>query len=193
MTTFATAVRTWGSHPNLFVYSPRPLWRALGRGDWDVLDIHEEPCSIAAGRDASARARCVGCACPFVLYSAQNIDKRYPVPFRWIEKLGAASRSGRIGLQQRGRSDSAAQRTARRRAVEIPLGVDLDVFACRTRGRRQLHRAPRVGYVGRLVDHKGVDVLIDAMAELPASARWSLVGSGPAEADLRARSRAGTR
>ena len=32
-------VDTWGRHPALFVFSPVPLWRALGE-QWDVVDIH---------------------------------------------------------------------------------------------------------------------------------------------------------
>ncbi|MDV3296056.1 MAG: group 1 glycosyl transferase, partial [Brachybacterium paraconglomeratum] len=31
-------VRTAGTHPALFLYDPRPLWRALGE-TWDVIDI----------------------------------------------------------------------------------------------------------------------------------------------------------
>ena len=38
---FAVPVRTLGTHPNLFVFDPRPLWRLLGDGPWDLIDVHE--------------------------------------------------------------------------------------------------------------------------------------------------------
>lgn len=41
-----------------------------------------------------------------------------------------------------------------------------------------------VGYVGRLVHEKGVDVLLEALAQLPEEFMLALVGSGPLEADL---------
>ena len=41
-----TGVRTWGRHPALFLYDPRPIWRAMGR-QWDIIDIHEEPFALA--------------------------------------------------------------------------------------------------------------------------------------------------
>jgi len=45
----------------------------------------------------------------------------------------------------------------------------------------------RVGYVGRLAPHKGVSVLLDAVAEQP-ELHLTLAGRGPAELGLRQRS-----
>jgi len=42
-----------------------------------------------------------------------------------------------------------------------------------------------VGYAGRLVAEKGVDVLLSAFSRLPPSARLIIAGSGPAEPALR--------
>ena len=39
-------VATIGRHPALFLFDPRPLWRALGER-WDVIDLHEEPFALA--------------------------------------------------------------------------------------------------------------------------------------------------
>lgn len=179
---FAIPVRTLGTHPNLFVYDPRPLWRALGDRRWDAIDIHEEPCSLATAEVLMLRAiRRV--RSPYFLYSAQNIDKRYPPPFRWVERWALRHAAG-VSV-----CNSAAGLILRRKGLrgtvaEIPLGVDVVNFAPRDRP------APAggltIGYVGRLATHKGVQVLIDALAGLP-DARLVAVGSGPQRDALRER------
>ena len=40
---------------------------------------------------------------PYVLYSAQNIDKRYPCPFRWLERWALRNAAGLERVQRGGR------------------------------------------------------------------------------------------
>ena len=178
--TFVTGVRTIGNHPNLFMYDPLPLWRLL-RQSWDVVDIHEEPYSLAAAEilllKAIRRSRA-----PFSLYSAQNIDKRFPIPFRWLEHI-ALRRAAAISV-----CNAAAGQIAKRKglsgAVElIPLGVDIERF---TPSHRESPDATaiKIGYVGRFEHHKGVHVLLHAIALRP-ELRADLVGAGPYESELR--------
>jgi glycosyltransferase involved in cell wall biosynthesis len=170
---FAVPVRTFGRHPNIFVFDPRPLWRLLGKS-WDILDIHEEPCSLATAELLvlrSLRARGI----PFLLYSAQNLLKRYPPPFRWVERWALARAAGayvcntEAGIILRGKGLRGELR-------EIPLGVDTSLFA------PSEHAPPsgrlRIGYVGRLESHKGVDSLIGAMSGI-AGATLDIIGAGP--------------
>ena len=170
---FAVPVRTFGRHPNAFVFDPRPLWRLLGK-DWDVLDVHEEPCSLATAELLvlrSLHARRI----PFLLYSAQNIRKRYPVPFRWIERwalrraAGVYVCNGEAGRILRGKG-------LRGEMCEIPLGVDTTRFA------PSEHSPPngvlRIGYVGRLEGHKGVASLIEAVSAIDETT-LEIIGAGP--------------
>ena len=124
-------LRTVGVHPALFLYDPRPIWRALGER-WDVIDIHEEPFSLAAAQVlALRRLRSVLTRqppAPVVLYSAQNITKRYPPPFRWLEAWAlrtAAAMS--VCNEEAGRICVA--KGLRGRVEVIPLGIDLTVFS----------------------------------------------------------------
>ncbi|QJW35975.1 glycosyltransferase [Cellulosimicrobium protaetiae] len=184
-------VRTFGTHPALFVYDPVPLWRALGQ-DWDVLDLHEEPFALATAEVlALRRLRALlgrRPAPPYVLYSAQNLAKRYPWPFRWFEARalrGAAAVS--VCNDEAGRIVRA--KGARGRVETVPLGVDPAVFSPApdavppgpSTGRTP--RRLRVGYAGRLASHKGVDALLAAVA---ADDRLDLVlaGEGPDRASL---------
>jgi glycosyltransferase involved in cell wall biosynthesis len=176
---FVEGVRTWGRHPNVFVFDPRPIWRLL-KESWDVIDIHEEPCSLAAGEILLVRLLRRSRA-PFILYSAQNIEKRYPVPFRWLERW-AIRHAAAVSVCNQAAGEILGHKGLRGQAVEIPLGVDIDHF------RSGQHEAPegtlRIGYVGRLARHKGVHVLIDSLVSR-RSWHVDLVGAGPAESALK--------
>ena len=158
-------VRTFGRHPALFVYDPRPIWRAMGQR-WDVIDIHEEPFALSTAEILFLRALRRQKA-PYVLYSAQNLEKRYPVPFRWLERWALRHAAG-VSV-----CNVAAGRIVERKglacaATLIPLGADASFsFPEGTLQRATEPDRIRVGYVGRLEAHKGVDVLLDAVAGDP--------------------------
>nr|WP_221446672.1 glycosyltransferase [Microbacterium thalassium] len=173
-------VRTWGRHPALFLYDPRPIWHALGER-WDVLDLHEEPFALATAEVLLLRALRRNRA-PYVLYTAQNLRKRYPVPFRWLERFALRGASG-ISACNGEAAQIAEDKGFAGRARVIPLGVDPAEFApgpARTPGESD---AVDAGFVGRLVPEKGIDVLLDAVAREPRL-RIRFAGSGPLADDL---------
>ena len=172
-------VRTWGSHPALFLYDPRPIFRAL-RERWDVIDVHEEPFALATAETRLlawlARQRA-----PLVLYTAQNLDKRYPLPFRWMERAALRAASG-ISACNAAAARIAERKGFRGRARTIPLGIDPAEFAP-TALSSEAHSHITVGFVGRLVPEKGVLVLLDALAAEPRL-QARIAGGGPLEAAL---------
>ncbi|MFI2103199.1 glycosyltransferase [Isoptericola sp. NPDC019693] len=197
--------RTVGRHPALFLYDPRVLWRALGER-WDVLDIHEEPVALAtaevlavrAARRAADRLRGhrPGRPAPYLLYSAQNLLKRYPWPFRALETAALRGAAAVVTCNH----DAARvvrYKGARGLVERIPLGLDTTVFSPADdpghggHGGHGEHRAGlrapgrvRVGYAGRLTAQKGVDVLLAAVAR-DGSLDLVVAGAGPEEARLR--------
>lgn len=173
-------VRTFGTHPALFVYDPRPLWRLLGE-HWDVLDLHEEPFALATAEVLAIRAL-RRCRAPYLLYSAQNLDKRYPLPFRWFERWSLRHASA-VSVCNREAAQIVRRKGLTGRAELIGLGLDTSHFA--PVGEPSTPGAPvRVGYVGRFASHKGVDVLLDAIAQ-DERLELVLAGAGPEEASLR--------
>ena len=139
-----TGVRTWGRHPALFLYSPVALWRALGR-EYDVIDIQEEPFALATAEILLLR-RLRRQQAPYVLYSAQNIEKRYPVPFRWLERWALRNAAGiSVCNPEAGRINE--RKGLPGRATLIPLGVDTDHFspAPPRRARRARDNLPSSG------------------------------------------------
>lgn len=181
---FLVPVRTLGHHPFLFVYDPRPLRRLLRDSAIDVLDVHEEPASLATFEIRVLR-RIYRRSARLLLYSAQNIYKNYPPPFRWLERRALAEANAVYV------PNTAAGEVLRRKGFKgiirlLALGVDIGRFtpAGLVNPTRSLH----VGYVGRLEEHKGVQVLLEAIAGTPALT-LDVIGDGPYRTTLEALSR----
>ena len=176
-----TAVRTVGTHPALFLYDPLAVWRAL-RSEIDVLDIHEEPFALATAQILLLR-RLARQRAPYTLYSAQNLEKRYPPPFRWLER---AALRGAAGLQVC--NDAAGEICCRKgfpgKPVTIGLGVERAVFHPSDAGGSR-SSGVTVGYAGRIERRKGIFVLLDAVTNAPELTLY-VAGAGSDEAALRA-------
>ena len=189
-----SGVRTFGAHPALFVYDPRPIMRAL-RERWDIIDLHEEPFALATAEILLLRALSRSRRTPVVLYTAQNLRKRYPVPFRWLERWALGEASG-ISACNADAARIAEDKGFAGRARVIPLGIDERRFAPsdvsgtespatgdETTPNRDPAAPITVGFIGRLVPEKGVLVLLDAIARDP-KLRLRIAGSGPLAPEL---------
>jgi glycosyltransferase involved in cell wall biosynthesis len=64
----------------------------------------------------------------------------------------------------------------------LPMGVDASAFAGPRRGRQR--GLLRLLFVGRLVEKKGLAVLLDALAQCSVDARLTVVGDGPLRSSL---------
>ncbi|MEU2201897.1 glycosyltransferase [Isoptericola sp. NPDC019482] len=185
-------IRTAGRHPALFLYDPCALWRELGRPH-DVLDVHEEPFALATAEILALRGlrralgRGQGRSAPYVLYSAQNIHKRYPVPFRWFERLALRGAAAVVACNS-GAARIVTDKGLRGPAPVVPLGVSLSAEPPERPPWRD--DVVRVGYAGRLEPHKGVQVLLDAVGGRPDDAEPELLlvlaGDGSLRAEVAA-------
>lgn len=175
-----TGIGTIGTHPALFLYDPRPLWHAL-RQRPDVVDIHEEPFALATAEVLALRwlSRC---RAPYILYTAQNLDKRYPIPFRWLERWALRHASG-VSACNLEAAQIAQQKGFPGRSRVIPLGIDPARFAPGPAHGVEDDRIT-VGFLGRLVPEKGVHGLLEAIA-LDARLHARVAGAGPLSEQLR--------
>lgn len=175
-------VPTVGRHPFLFVYRPFSLWRALRRNRWvDAIDIHEEPAALAT-IETLILARLAGCRAPVVCYSAQNLLKRYPPPFRWIEGWVL----DRVSAVHSCNDDVESVLRTKEFGGEVEnlgLGIDTGRFAPSGEPRVPTSDVFQVGYVGRFTDQKGVFTLVTAL-ELLDGVEATFVGAGPDEQRL---------
>jgi glycosyltransferase involved in cell wall biosynthesis len=158
----------------------------------DIVHIDEEPYNLASWL-ALYYARRAGAKSLF--FSWQNINRRYPPPFSW----GESWLFNHVDYALVG-TDSAAdvwrEKGYTGRLAVIPqFGVDPELFIPSPplhpmeRGLGGEVTSPRpftVGYIGRLVEEKGIHLLLEAAARLAGDWRLRIVGSGPKRDDLRA-------
>jgi glycosyltransferase involved in cell wall biosynthesis len=148
----------------------------------DVIDVHEEPFSVAARQWLTASPPDL----PVVMYTAQNIDKRFPPPFAQYER--AAHRRVAALYPCSRQAASVARGKGFPGFIDVlPLGYDdTDFFP----GTQSLDDDVLVlGLFGRLVPEKGVVDAVEILARLNSARPTCLVvvGSGPEEPVARAR------
>lgn len=159
------------------------LPRALTQLRPDVVHIDEEPYNLATWLAVKA-ARALRPSPRVIFFSWQNIRRRYPPPFSWMER--EVLREADVALVGSESACAVWRAKGFTRPIHVipQFGVDEQTFAPSDElGNRA---AFVIGYAGRLVREKGVDVLIRAFARLPNSTRLSVVGAGPELNALRA-------
>jgi glycosyltransferase involved in cell wall biosynthesis len=126
-----------------------------------------------------------------VFFTWQNIHRRYPPPFSLIQSYNLRNADYAIA------GNSEAVRVLRAKGYRGPItvipqfGVDPDEFKAQSSklkvpnsqfAIRNLQFT--IGYVGRLVEEKGVHILLRAVASLSGPWRLHILGSGPQRAHL---------
>lgn len=148
----------------------------------DVIHLWEEPWSLVA-----LQARMLKGDAALVLEVDQNILKRLPPPFETIRRkvlkntahLLSRSNDATAVCEATGYSGPTSM---------IGYGVDDLVFRVRDAAAAIGPRSELVlGYVGRLIEEKGIQDVLEAMARTDAPVTLKLMGEGPYEAALRER------
>jgi glycosyltransferase involved in cell wall biosynthesis len=159
------------------------LGKQIRRVQPDLVHIDEEPYNLATSH-ALWLTRRAGAKSLF--FSWQNIERRYPLPFRLMEQYVLQHVDhGIFGSQESARVWHAKGYQGRF-AVIPQFGVDPDIFSP---APRKAGRGFIVGCVGRLVPEKGVDLLLEALAGLEGMWRAYILGGGPALEALQAQAR----
>jgi glycosyltransferase involved in cell wall biosynthesis len=163
-----------------FFYWPG-LGRVLREVQPDLVHLDEEPYNLATAHGTWLAQR-YGARSLF--FTWQNLLRRYPPPFSWVERKVlkhsahaiAGSTEALQVLRAKGYRGSAS--------VIPQFGVDPDLFAP---GPPASDDPPIIGFISRLVEEKGIFVLLSALAELDGAWRLHVVGIGPLEDKARRR------
>lgn len=149
----------------------------------DILHVDEEHYSVVT---AQAMAWGRRYRVPYMIFQTwQNIYKRYPWPFLGIERF--VFRSSDLALAGTEEIKAVLMRKGfMKPVVVVPLGTDTDTFYPRdqqaAKGEFGLTGYYAVGYVGRMVQEKGLGDLFKAVIPLLKSYPMLclvLAGSGP--------------
>lgn len=167
------------------------LIRHLKATNPDVIYVHNEPYALSTLEIGVANALTLNR--PLGFYAAQNLSKDYPPPFRWFEQFVFSHSRFAVPVSQ-GALDVLMEKKFRGFAEVLPLQVDLDVYrhlSSEAKAYRSKLRIAEdefvIGYVGRVVEEKGLSCLMKALHELPSKGwRCVIVGTGPYLPDLRA-------
>ncbi len=146
----------------------------------DLVHIEEEPFSLSGWQAALAAHRR---GIPYVFFTWQNIEKRYPWPIGAMERFVMRGASGAIAGNDEAREILLKKGFSAPIVVIPQFGVDAEVFHPNGTSpdlRRQLGLGGKfvVGYAGRLVPEKGLDMLVAAVKKMGPDVRLLLVGSG---------------
>lgn len=152
----------------------------------DIIHIDEEHYSIVTFQ-AMRLAKKAGARTLF--FTWQNIHKDYPFPFSWIEKYNF-SNAGIAVAGNNEAKDILRKKGFKKDIHVIPqFGVDPDIYkklpVIKQRENLNLrHDDFVIGYMGRLVEEKGILNLLDIMVNLRENARLLFVGSGNLKNEL---------
>jgi UDP-glucose:(heptosyl)LPS alpha-1,3-glucosyltransferase len=147
----------------------------------DVIHLWEEPWSVVALQAALLRR---GAA--LVIEADQNILKRLPPPFETIRRF--VLRRTSLVLSRSPDATAVVRACGFAGPVRpIGYGVDCNVFApSREPAPARPYGAPlRMGYVGRLIEEKGLGDALTAMTLTPVPIELAVMGEGPYESRLR--------
>ena len=183
-------VDTYLDRPIHLMFFGSKLRRIL-QENWTFVHCWEEPYILAGAQIMKWTPPTT----PIAFWTAQNIAKQYPQPFRAFEEYCVRRTSGWMAA-----GETIVQTLAQKPGYAkkpwrvLPLGVDTEFFQPDKNMGAQVRselgwddRAdlPVVGYLGRFVSEKGLTLLMRAMEGLKRPFRALFVGGGPMQNELK--------
>jgi glycosyltransferase involved in cell wall biosynthesis len=172
-------------HVASYLLDPMELRRIWRRVDPDVVHVEPETYSFLATECLMIRRRL---RAKVVVFGWENIDRRLPLVQRLCRAVVLRRAEGVIC------GNAAAEALVRQYGFKGPVRCipQVGVDGLRFHPTERAGGGVRIGFAGRLVHEKGVDVLLKAYAAVRASGadvELLIAGSGPCEASLRSLAR----
>jgi glycosyltransferase involved in cell wall biosynthesis len=148
----------------------------------EIVHIDEEPYNLSTFQ---AMRLALKQKAHTLFFTWQNLNRTYPPPFRQIELYNY--RHASVALA--GNRD--ARDVLRHKGFHGPIhiipqfGFDTEIYRRNQPCPARTDDAPfTIGYLGRLVENKGLPLLIEALANLPEFFRVVFIGNGPMKNEL---------
>ncbi len=175
-------------HNSLRLYSEKDIENVLKQFRPDVVLLEQEPYSLSTYQWLNKKQKY---QFRTLLFSFQNIFKKYPVPFRWIEQKNLKFTDTFIaGCESVKPVWIRKGFPADRMSILPQVGINENEFAPapnRTQFKDKFGlKNYAVTYAGRFVREKGLMTLIQAFskARLPNDAQLVFVGKGPLKDEM---------
>lgn len=165
---------------NTFSFYLTKLWQLLSKTRADVIEVYEEPWSLTLFQVVILK-KLLGLKGKIICYSAQNIYKKFPFPFNWIEQFNLKSVAA-IHICSNEIENILRKKRYKGIIKKIPLAVDVSKFIYKP--NRQENNPLKIGFVGRIVKSKGIFDLILAVSTIE-NTELHIAGSGPDEHRLK--------
>lgn len=143
----------------------------------EIVHIDEEPYNLATFQAMHLAERYKARA---LFFTWQNLARDYPPPFRQMERYNY--KHATIALAGNREAVDVLRHKGYTKAVRVipQFGFDTEIY------KRSAPRPPRqdgapftLGFIGRLVETKGLTTLVEALKYLPACCQAVFVGDGP--------------
>lgn len=167
-----------------FGFSPLPLWRTLRQAQPDLVQVDEEPSSLALLQVLLLK-RLLGYR--VIFFTWENIVTQFPGLFGLFHRLSLRLADGAIAGNKAAKTLLQSKGFHRPITIIPQLGVDTERFAPQSgvQVRQALGLTHfTVGYLGRLVSEKGLNILLQALAELEGEWQLLVVGRGPQRQEM---------
>jgi len=182
----------WGGKSHRAFYPALP--RIVMREQPDVLYVNAEPESFL-GAEAACIKRLLAPRMSLHVMSWRNIDYargEFPYALSFLNDIAErlVLRTADLCIARNQTAAEIFRRKGFHRSVVVPPALDDTLFTPRppdpARGAEMATPRAVIGYVGRLVREKGVDLLLQAVASLDLEYSLHIVGGGPEKSALEA-------
>jgi glycosyltransferase involved in cell wall biosynthesis len=172
----------WTGPGQFYLHYYPELSRLLKDFQPDVVDLWEEPWGLVSVHTCRLRNRLLP-KTKIVSETEQNLNRHLPPPFEWFRKYTLSQADFLVG-RSRQAVEVACAKGYSGSSMTVPNAVDTQLFRPLDRAEcRRLLGWPEdlfiAGYVGRLVERKGITDLLDAAAMCSSEIAVAFVGAGP--------------
>ncbi len=179
----------WSGPGQWYLHWYPELAQTLREFQPDVIDLWEEPWGLVSAQTVWLRSRLAPHA-RIISETEQNVAKTLPPPFETFRAYTLGQADFVVGRSAEAIENIRAKGYTGRAAV-VPNAVDTTLF--RPLDRAECRRALGLtgwtaGYVGRLVEEKGLADMVAALTHCPPEVNLLFVGSGPFQSTLEQKS-----
>ncbi|MDQ2730389.1 MAG: glycosyltransferase [Armatimonadota bacterium] len=181
----------WVGPAQFYLHWYPGLARLLKEFRPEIIDLWDEPWGLVSAHACWLRNRLLPTA-KIVAETEQNIPKKLPPPFEWFRTY--TLKNANFAVARNVEAVDVLRNSGYAGPAEtVPNAVDTTLFRPldRSQCRQDLGLSGYVaGYVGRLVEEKGLMDMVDALKHTPSDVQLLFVGTGPMGAALEARAAA---